>query len=1016
MAVAFDAVGSATGFSSTTTTLSWTHTAGAGGSTVLVALAWGSTSFPPTVSAITYGGNPMTLLGSQSSGGVSGNGGVLLYGLGGQGTGSKTVSFTFSGAATDEAIGNSMTFTGAAGFGTAVTAQGSGTSASVTVSGTTAGNMVAGGECHGTNGTVTWTSGTKRGDDEVSAGSGASNLSCGTNAAGGSVALTATIPSDVWGFVAVEVKAPGGVVTRPSVFQPSRTWSRKWTKTVRPNIPPQLQQVAVSVPAATVAAVANPPIPPYISAISGTGTAGYFVDQAGKPKFLLLEQAWALPWNAGRWNSGQWQSDMDTYFTKRSAQGYSAWYGTAWSDDHVDSTALSGGRTWDGIYPIVVNGTPGKIATGSETITLNNSFWTRIDYLFNSALSKGIACFLNLGMQYDFTGANNIWFNLSTTQANTFGQLLAARYPLSSFPNVQWFFGDDGSGGQDTFFTQMVSGLATGGDTRTMISCEQLPETNSHIQFNTGAVFVTSGFGMSSSVKYNWTYTYDPTYNGVEKGYTESGTTLLPVVYGDGIWYGDNSTSQNVADYTARRVTWWALASGVRGTNVTCGPTTGGDVWQWQSGAVGDLTSDPNGTWITGHIGSVVSYFSGLTDWQKLIPDTGNVFITAGRGTKTSNDAPGFNAAKYGDTDNYVAGSITPGGTLAVVYSGQHFSITIDQTKLASGYTATWVDPWSLATTSATTGTTYNSTGLGNNSQGNPDWALVFQAPPATNAPAAGVPVNVVAPQPSTAVTVNAGVAAVSVAAPAATVADTANAGAPTVLVAAPAPAGASTATAGVGIVLVADPGATVTTSSNANAPAGVATVSVIAPAATVADTATAGVPVVLVRAAAPVPAETVTAGAGTVQALAPAPVPAAGALPGVAVINAVDPGATGNTGSGTTVSAAVAAVQAVAVAPDADTVIAAGVAVIGTVALDATANTSSSTNAHAGPAAVQAAAVAPSLTLAASPAALAAVVLALGVPPPPPLQQARSTAAVTDPRDGTATVTAMATSNPGVT
>ena len=1009
MAVAFDAVGSSTGFSSTTASLSWTHTAGAGGSAVLVAIAWGSTSFPPTVNTITYGGTTMTALpsGGQASGGAGSNGGILLYGLTGQASGGNTVQITMSAAPGNEMVANSISFTGAANFAAPVKNSGSSTSATATCTGVQATSVVCGAECHGTNGTVTWTAGTKRADDEVSAGSGASNLSIGTSTGSGSVATTATIPNDVWGMISVEVLAASTApAVRPAQAQVSRTWSHRWSKFVRPNIPPALQQVAVQAQVATVSAsVTGANFGPFVSSITGTGTAGYFTDQFGHPKFLLLEQAWALPSNAGRWNGlgapSNWQSDIDAYFTARASQGYSAWYGTAWSDNHVDSTALSGGRTWDGVYPIVVNGTPGKITTGSETITLNSTFWTRIDYLFNSAKAHGITCFLNLGMQYDFTGSPNIWFNLSTTQANTFGQLLAARYPLSSFPNVQWFFGDDGSGGQDTFFAQMVSGLATGGDTRTMISTEQLPETNSHVEFDTGAIYITSGFGVSSSVTYNWTYTYDPTYLGVEKGYTESGTTLLPVVYGDGIWYGDNSTSQNVTDYTARRVTWWALASGARGTNVTSGPTTGGDVWQWQSNAVTNLTTDPNGTWITGHIGSVISYFTGLADWHKLVPDTGNVFITAGRGTKSTNDAPGFNAAKYGDTDNYVAGSITPTGTLAVIYSGQHFSITIDQTKLNAGYTATWVDPWNLSTTGTTSGSTYNSTGQGNNSQGNPDWVLVLQAPPATTATAGAATVSVVANAPSTAVTVTAGVAAVAAGAAAATAAEAAAAGVPAVLAVAPAATDAVAVNAGAAVVLAADPGATVSTSSGTTANAGVATVLAIATAAAVAEAAQPPAATVLVAAPASSAAETATAGVAVINATVPAASPAVAAQPpaasiataaaqpqaaivvgaGVAVVLAADPGATVNTSGSTNAVAAVAQVLAIAPAPSPAIVVFAGVAAVTAVATAATAG--GGKIATAGVATVSSLAMA-AASVTATATAQAAVVLAAGVNVPP--------------------------------
>lgn len=466
--------------------------------------------------------------------------------------------------------------------------------------------------------------------------------------------------------------------------------------------------------------------PAFLSALTGSGVSGYWTDSHGSPRLLLLEQAWALPWNGGRWNSGNWQGDFDGYLTARAAQGYTTWFGTAWSDDHVDSSCLSGGRSWDGVFPFLVNGSPGAITSSGQTIALNNPFWTRIDYLFTSAKAKGISCFLNIGMQYDFTGPANVFFNLGTTQAHSFGAAIATRYPQSSWPNVFFFFGDDGSGGQDTLFTQMLSGIRGTGDTRP-ISTEQLPETDCHVEFDNGAVFVPGGFGMTSA-NYNWVYTYDPGYLGTERAYTETGTTLIPVVAGDGIYYGD--TDNTTPDYTSRRFTWWHLASGARGLNVTSGPTPSGTVWQWQNGALAAVTtSDPNGPYCTTTIKTVTTFFTGLTDWYKLIPDTGNVFITAGRGSRSTSSAPGFNTPVYGNTDNYVAGSITPAGTLAVIYCGQHFSITIDQSKMAAGYSATWVDPASCATSSTTTGSTYNSTAKGNNSAGNPDWVLVLKGP-----------------------------------------------------------------------------------------------------------------------------------------------------------------------------------------------------------------------------------------------------------------------------------------------
>src|SRR6185437_7842350 len=162
---------------------------------------------------------------------------------------------------------------------------------------------------------------------------------------------------------------------------------------------------------------------------AGSGYTGYFKDQNGNPRILWLEQGWALAFNAGRWNGGNWQGDLDAYFLARGSQGYTAWYGIAWGNTHVDSTALSGGRTWDGIYPLNINGTPGAIATGSETVTLNTSFWSRIDAFLATAMTYGVTVFINLSMSYDVSDAGGIWQHATNTQGTAFGNALATRYP-----------------------------------------------------------------------------------------------------------------------------------------------------------------------------------------------------------------------------------------------------------------------------------------------------------------------------------------------------------------------------------------------------------------------------------------------------------------------------------------------------------------------------------------------------------------------------------------------------------
>jgi hypothetical protein len=68
------------------------------------------------------------------------------------------------------------------------------------------------------------------------------------------------------------------------------------------------------------------------------------------------------------------------------------------------------------------------------------------------------------------------------------------------------------------------------------------------------------------------------------------------------------------------------------------------------------------------------------------------------------------------------------GSPLAVIYCAQAFSITIDQSVMAPGYAAYWVDPASGAKSPATAGSAYSSSDPGNNSAGYPDWVLVLQA------------------------------------------------------------------------------------------------------------------------------------------------------------------------------------------------------------------------------------------------------------------------------------------------
>ena len=140
-------------------------------------------------------------------------------------------------------------------------------------------------------------------------------------------------------------------------------------------------------------------------------------------------------------------------------------------------------------------------------------------------------------------------------------------------------------------------------------------------------------------------------------------------------------------------------------------------------------------TWVTdarddwpfkNNMGNIVTAWTSWAGWHTLVPDLASAFVTAGRGTHST-----FTTSQYGQTftNNWVTASITPNGKLAVCYLPNATTITCATGSLGTGWSAHWIDPVSCASSSAGAGPTFNSTAKGSNSQGDPDWVLLFQAP-----------------------------------------------------------------------------------------------------------------------------------------------------------------------------------------------------------------------------------------------------------------------------------------------
>jgi len=466
--------------------------------------------------------------------------------------------------------------------------------------------------------------------------------------------------------------------------------------------------------------------PAYITGIaSDSTTGGYFHDQYGQPRFLMMDNPWAIIFNAGEWNGGDWRADMSAYLTSKQAQGYTGAYCSAIGNLDNDGS-YNNGNTWDNVPPFTGGGHPDA--------GLNNAYWQRVDYFISTAAACGITVLLNIAYTADGSSGNGNFasgaaLDPATTTAAMYadyGTAVAQRY--ASAKNLIWMFGNDYYATVETQFGEIWSAVTATGDTHAM-SVHVYPESDDRYDFeNTSYGSSGSGFA-AANAQWMWVYTYNVTYFGIEQSYGEhaaKGVPMLFAMWGDGFFFdvgGLNITN----DQMIRQMAWWTLASGGRGMT-----GTSNDVWPWSSVSLSDSQTQ---NWYANVAGKVRAAYEALPGWHRLVPDTSSALVTAGRGTRSPGIASG--SLYDGGTDNYVAASRTPdtggGSQLAVIYGAKAWNITIDQTKMASSYTPTWIDPATGAAYAGTKGSTYNSGAADgskpvSNSQGDPDWVLALKA------------------------------------------------------------------------------------------------------------------------------------------------------------------------------------------------------------------------------------------------------------------------------------------------
>ena len=321
---------------------------------------------------------------------------------------------------------------------------------------------------------------------------------------------------------------------------------------------------------------------------------------------------WGLPANAGRWNGGDWRTDISTYLSARSAQGFTC------IRVHIFGTTKTGCARRQRQHarrhqPVQYHQRP--------HLGVQPAYWQRIDFLLDEAAAVGITVEMTAAFRWDFDTSifANTW---TTTQCTNFGTALGARYRTR--PNVLWFFGDDYNGQYDTQFNAIIAAIRAAGDTHKATIEYAATGTTSRRDLSGNPSDTAFAWG-GANADYNLGYYYEPTYFAIEFAYQES--PAIPVIWGDGFYFGD-AASAPTDNRLDRNFAWWALSSGARGVS------TGSDaVWQWPSTAMAAVLTEG---WFTTVAAKARALVESLPGWYNLLPDTSSVLVTAGRGTRAA--------------------------------------------------------------------------------------------------------------------------------------------------------------------------------------------------------------------------------------------------------------------------------------------------------------------------------------------------------------------------------------------
>jgi hypothetical protein len=455
------------------------------------------------------------------------------------------------------------------------------------------------------------------------------------------------------------------------------------------------QSTSVTAPGATAATAASGATAPPSGATPSTGSTAftppadaagvfpakvsanrrYLVDQHGDPYLMVGDSPQCLSANLS-------PDDMEFFFADRQSHGFN----TAWVN--LLCAGYTRGRndasTYDGIKPFLKEG---------DLSTPNPAYFARMDTMVALAAKHGITLLLDPAETGSF---RDLLKDNGVDKTKAYGMFLGQRY--RSAPNIIWMLGNDYQADQWSTYDPFEVALSEG-------IRQAAPSMLQTIELN---VYMSTSYDDGTwppLIDLASAYTYYPTYDAVLKAYNSKPTQPVFMVEAN-YEFENNTGGPKTTDETLRRQEYWTMLSGATGQLYGNGYTWGlnDDSWKqhFDTKAVTEL-------------GYMVKLFHAAA-WQDLVPDQSHQFLVDGSGKySTSGDV---------ETDDYATAAVTPDRRFAVVYAPSDRTLTIDQSKLAPGAAAQWLDPTDGSSRPASA--PFRTPGK--NSAGDHDWVLVFKA------------------------------------------------------------------------------------------------------------------------------------------------------------------------------------------------------------------------------------------------------------------------------------------------